>query len=62
MPGAFFGLNTAISGIFSAQKHLSVINHNISNVNTPGYSRQQAVQVASIPYKLNGVGLLGNGF
>jgi len=61
MPGAFFGLNTAISGIFSAQKHLSVINHNISNVNTPGYSRQQAVQVASIPYKLNGVGLLGTG-
>lgn len=61
MAGSFFGLNTAISGIFSAQKHLSVINNNISNVNTPGYSRQQAVQVAATPYKLNGIGLIGTG-
>ncbi|MEM9468865.1 MAG: flagellar hook-associated protein FlgK [Pseudomonadota bacterium] len=33
-------LNNAISGLTAAQRQLSVISNNISNANTPGYSRQ----------------------
>ena len=31
------------SGLFAAQKGLSVTSHNIANVHTPGYARQEAV-------------------
>lgn len=62
MSGSFFGLNTAVRGLFTAQKHLDVINHNINNVNTPGYSRQKAAQVAGTPYPLPGItGMIGTG-
>ena len=62
MSGSFFGLNTAISGLFTAQKHLDVINHNVSNINTPGYSRQHAVQVAARPYLISStIGMMGTG-
>ena len=41
---------------------MDVINHNISNVNTPGYSKQVTNQVASRPIPLlNGTGMLGTG-
>ncbi|MCP4875972.1 MAG: flagellar hook-associated protein FlgK [Gammaproteobacteria bacterium] len=33
-------LNTAVSGLLSHQRALSTTSHNIANVNTPGYSRQ----------------------
>ena len=33
-------LNTAVSGLLSYQRALSTTSHNISNVNTDGYSRQ----------------------
>ncbi len=46
---SFFGFNTAITGLFTAQKQLEIINHNINNVNTPGYSRQVAEQTAGKP-------------
>jgi flagellar hook-associated protein 1 FlgK len=40
---SFIGLDTAISGMHSNQKSLEVTGHNISNLSTQGYTRQQAV-------------------
>jgi len=59
---SFFGLNVASNGLFTAQRGLDVVNHNINNVNTPGYSRQMSVQEA-LPamFLLNGTGMLGTG-
>lgn len=62
MREGFFGLNIAVSGLYTAQRNLDVINHNLANVNTPGYSRQQAVQTASKPMALyDGTGMIGTG-
>lgn len=46
---AFSGLNTALRGVQAHQAALDVTSHNISNVDTDGYSRQQVVFGAS-PY------------
>ncbi|MBF0308518.1 MAG: flagellar hook-associated protein FlgK [Magnetococcales bacterium] len=40
-------LNTAKLGLFANQGALRVVSHNVSNVSTPGYSRQTAVMVAN---------------
>jgi len=62
MGEAFFGLNVAVRGLFTAQRNLDIVNHNLNNINTPGYSRQQAIQVASRPLALtDGTGMLGTG-
>ncbi len=62
MGGTFFGLNVATRGLFAAQKSLSVVNHNLNNVNTPGFSRQKAIQTASRPLSIaDGTGMLGTG-
>jgi flagellar hook-associated protein 1 FlgK len=59
---AFFGLNVAVRGLFSAQRNLNTVNHNLNNINTPGYTRQQAIQVASRPMALaDGTGMMGTG-
>jgi len=39
--------NTGVSGLLAAQQQLATTGHNISNVNTEGYSRQRAEQNAS---------------
>lgn len=39
----FIGLDTAVSGMHTNQKSLEVTGHNISNLSTQGYSRQQAI-------------------
>lgn len=36
-------LNVSKLGVFSSQGALKVVSHNISNVNTPGYSKQKVV-------------------
>jgi flagellar hook-associated protein 1 FlgK len=41
--GSFGGLNTALSGVQAQQRALDVTSHNIANIETPGYSRQEAV-------------------
>ncbi len=62
MREGFFGLNVAVRGLYTAQRGLDVVNYNLNNVNTPGYSRQQAIQVASKPMPLyDGTGMLGTG-
>lgn len=62
MRQSFFGFNVAVRGLYTAQRNLDIINNNINNVNTPGYSRQQAVQTASRPLPLlDGTGMVGTG-
>jgi len=62
MRSSFFGLNVAVRGLFTAQRSLLTVNHNINNVNTPGYSKQQAIQKASTPMALfDGTGMMGTG-
>lgn len=52
--------NIGLSGLRASQTNLSVTGQNITNVNTPGYSRQTAVQAAREP-SFSGVGYIGNG-
>ncbi|WP_069998879.1 flagellar hook-associated protein FlgK [Cellulosilyticum sp. I15G10I2] len=58
---AFFEFNIAVSGLFAAQRGLSVTSNNITNATTTGYSRQVLGQNASIPLSGMGVGMLGTG-
>lgn len=53
-------LNIGLSGLHAARTNLSVVGHNITNVNTPGYSRQDTVQVTRTP-QFSGVGYIGSG-
>ncbi len=39
----FLGLDIAIRSLLAHQQAMEVVSHNIANVNTPGYSRQEAV-------------------
>lgn len=45
----FYGLNTANSGLFMAQRQLDVTGHNIANANVKGYSRQRYATAAVDP-------------
>lgn len=47
MPSTFFGLTIASSGLSAYQVALNTTANNISNVQTAGYTRQQANRVAS---------------
>ena len=47
-------LNVGTSGLAAANLGLTTVSHNIANVNTPGYSRQQLVQRAAVA---GGIGL-----
>jgi flagellar hook-associated protein 1 FlgK len=42
-------LATALSGLIAEQGAIAVTTNNVANVNTPGYSRQQAILVTSDP-------------
>jgi len=53
-------LNIGLSGLSAAKTNLSVTGHNITNVNTPGYSRQDTVQQTRAP-QFSGVGYIGSG-
>jgi len=47
---SIFGtLNTGILGIYTHKLAMSVVAHNIANTNTPGFSRQRPVIVATPP-------------
>ena len=47
MPSQFFGLNIAYSGLLASNAALNTTSNNIANVETQGYSRQQADQAAA---------------
>jgi flagellar hook-associated protein 1 FlgK len=48
------------SGLFASKKSLEVTGHNMSNVNTEGYSRQKVIQSTAIPIS-NGGFIQGTG-
>ena len=53
-------LNIGMSGLHAAKTKLSVTGHNITNVNTPGYTRQDTVQATRTP-QFTGAGYIGTG-
>lgn len=53
-------LSTGVTGIQAAQLGLQITQHNISNVNTPGYNRQYLLQSAAVAVS-SGSGFIGNG-
>ncbi len=53
MPSTFFGLNIAYTGLTSAQASINTTGNNISNVETKGYSRQEAIQKAADALRTN---------
>ena len=61
MSGLFSSLNIGTKGMTAAQTALQTTSHNLSNMNTVGYSRQRVDLQADLPYHLNGVGQLGTG-
>ena len=53
-------MSTSITALNTAQIGLATTQHNIANVNTPGYSRQSALQAANFATN-TGVGAIGQG-
>lgn len=53
----FDSLNIAASSLKTQQRALDVVSQNISNVNTPGYSRQKADIATLSPEKIAGLNL-----
>ncbi len=49
MPGIFQSLDIARRAIWASRLGMDVASHNIANVNTPGYSRQQVNMEAALP-------------
>ncbi|TAK64314.1 flagellar hook-associated protein FlgK [Methylobacter sp.] len=53
-------LSTSLTGLMAAQRSLETVNHNISNVNTEGYSRQR-IEQGTMPARFTGDGYIGQG-
>ncbi|KPL71414.1 hypothetical protein ADN00_17125 [Ornatilinea apprima] len=49
MPNLFSGINMAFRAMMSHQQAIETIQHNVANVNTPGYHRQEVMLQASAP-------------
>ena len=56
----FFGLHQTLRGLLAHQRAMDVTGHNITNANTQGYSRQEAILTAAGPYEIE-AGLLVDG-
>ena len=62
MASTFFGLTIAYSGLQAANTSLNVAGHNISNINTDGYTKQEAEKTAADAIRTyNTYGTLGGG-
>ncbi|MCI8483274.1 MAG: flagellar hook-associated protein FlgK [Lachnospiraceae bacterium] len=62
MPSTFFGLTIAGSALNSFHAATNTVANNISNVNTKGYSRQEAVRIAAEALRVNQrYGMAGSG-
>jgi flagellar hook-associated protein 1 FlgK len=58
MSNGIYGIG--LSGLAAAQAGLLTAGHNIANVNTPGYSRQEILQTTQLPL-FTGAGFFGAG-
>ena len=56
----FFGLHNTLRGLLAHQRAMDVTGHNITNANTQGYSRQEAIFSSGTPYEVE-AGLLTDG-
>lgn len=62
MASTFFGLDIAYTGVQAANAKVNTTANNIANVETKGYTRQEAVQVASDPLRVSqSYGMAGTG-
>ena len=62
MSSPFFGLDIALTGLFTSQIQLNTATHNISNAETEGYTRQNvATQAADAMQTGSRVGMVGTG-
>lgn len=62
MPSTFFGLSIGTSGLYTYQAGITTTAHNISNIETKGYTRQILNQQASDAIRVNGsYGMVGTG-
>ena len=62
MASTFFGLDIGVTGLFAAQTGLNTTFHNITNIETEGYTRQVVTQKAGTPYSTNSsYGMIGSG-
>lgn len=52
MRSTFSGLDIAYRALQAQQQAIEVINHNVANANTRGYSRQSVELAATLPYSL----------
>ncbi|MCM1282752.1 MAG: flagellar hook-associated protein FlgK [Roseburia sp.] len=52
MPSTFFGLNIAASGLTAFQASINTIANNVSNVQTPGYTRQTTTLESTEPIRV----------
>lgn len=58
----YMGMEIAMRGLYTSQRAMANISHNVDNVNTPGYSRQVVNQKAARPILVaNSAGMLGMG-
>ncbi len=53
-------LGNGVSALLAFQRSLATVSHNISNVNTPGYTRQRT-DLSTRPPEFTGVGYIGTG-
>jgi len=53
-------LNIGLSGLAANKTSLAVTGHNITNVNTPGFTRQETIQSTRVP-QFSGAGYIGSG-
>lgn len=53
-------LSIGLSGLRTSRNNITVTGHNISNIDTPGFSRQRAVQVTNSAMS-TGAGYMGSG-
>lgn len=53
-------LQIAVSGLRAHQQAIATTGHNITNANTPGYSKQQVIVTSNAPQS-NGIGSFGSG-
>jgi len=57
----FGSFNIATSGLFASQRSLDIVNHNIANSNTEGYSKQKIKQKAEQAMYGDARGVIGTG-
>lgn len=60
MGGLFGAIQVSLQNLSNMQTALSVVNENVANVNTPGYSRKRIIYAPG-PYEQRTFGMIGTG-